>query len=232
MRQLLKIDNCCKVYSKSQLTFSFRRANETPINLKKEMKSQWNLVILHQSDTLHQADTATAQAVPLASPNEAQLRHAEEAEEHHAEEVAERHAAKTAEHSRLQREEAPSGPLATPDAAQVEVAVEQVNCSLPSPQQYDGPVLAAEVGLQVTPTPREAKRRLTKYAMEVQCTIRSPLIKTPPKPKPPSKTKPMPIRSTRIVVVAQQLAHIPFLFFYMRNLPISIQHKRKYSSEC
>ena len=45
------------------------------------MKSQWNLVILHQSD-------------------EPQLRHAEEAEEHHAEEVAERHAAETAEHSR------------------------------------------------------------------------------------------------------------------------------------
>jgi hypothetical protein len=38
--------------------------------------------------------------------------------------------------------------LATPDTAQVEAAVERVNCSLPSPQQYDGPVHAAEVDLE------------------------------------------------------------------------------------
>ena len=93
-------------------------------------------MILHQSDTLHQADTATVQAVPLASPDEAQLRHAEEAEEHHAEEAAER--SRPAQHpSPERREEAPSGPLATPDAAQVVSAVEQINCSLPSPQQSE-----------------------------------------------------------------------------------------------
>jgi len=42
----------------------------------------------------------------------------------------------------------------------------------------------------ITPSPGEAQRRLLKFGDEILCRVRSPLIHTPPKPKPPPNSKP------------------------------------------
>lgn len=49
-----------------------------------------------------------------------------------------------------------------------------------------------------TPTPREAARRLARYAEEVKSTVQSSLIKSPPKQKPLQWKPTLPIRSSRI----------------------------------
>lgn len=58
------------------------------------------------------------------------------------------------------------------------------------------------VSNSATPTTAEAAQRLTTFTNEVQIKRRSPLIRSPPKQKPP-----VPQRSRRIA--AQQMGHIP-----------------------
>lgn len=59
----------------------------------------------------------------------------------------------------------------------------------------------------VTPTPREAARRLSKFTNDVKLKLQSPLIKSPPKQKPPVQRQLLPLRSSRIA--AQKMDHIP-----------------------
>jgi hypothetical protein len=73
----------------------------------------------------------------------------------------------------------------------------------PPPEMRGGEVEQPDV----TPSSSEAARRLNRYTQEVQLKKRSPLISSPPKPKPPARRPHMPQRSTRIA--AQSLAHIP-----------------------
>ena len=58
----------------------------------------------------------------------------------------------------------------------------------------------------MTPTPREAARRLARFTEEVQLERMPPLIVSPPRQKVATKRQPMPKRSRRIA--AQPLAHI------------------------
>jgi hypothetical protein len=58
----------------------------------------------------------------------------------------------------------------------------------------------------MTPTPREAARRLARFTEEVQCRRQPPLIASPPRQRAVTK-RPLPIRSKRIAT--QPLLHIP-----------------------
>jgi len=66
---------------------------------------------------------------------------------------------------------------------------------------------ATTPGGDPTPTASEAARLLAKFANDVQKKRPTPLIKSPPKQRPPAKKAPIPTRSRRIA--AQQLGHIP-----------------------